>query len=951
MFGFDKLTDTNNESKYDNYANPSLINNSQNNTSVKRILPSTQYNINPLRANSPQKQQYNINNRTYVNPLGINYQQNINKTGRLEINSENVTLDTIIARIVRKQELNNTYYKDIKVVFTSQVKSMSTIDDFNIEGLKKYNISSIDMSSAIKITTIPKQLFKDCPIEEVILPINLKTIEESAFESSKIDYIYIPASVETIETCAFSSSTANINIPKYSCLHSIGECAFSECNNIKEIVLPDTVNEIGAEAFSYCENLEKVTILSDVDTMGSDIFYGCNKLKEIYVTAKTETVGLESGAFNKTEETNENNNSPENFVTNRINRDEVLSSMSLFKESGPSYRDIEQGEKIGDCWLLSILAGIVSSDPKKIKDIVREDRNDPTTVIVKVSEIMKVASKRLKTLFGNKTLEYKVKKIENKNLSKTRGCFWVQAIEQAVAMYLHEHLKYLTDNEIFRFSEEPEDQSSDFAQNILLNIQYCLKNWFPFITKSEFQSNKAWSDKTIIAINGGEYIPYKRNYTKEQLIFYYNIKNTIDNNSFIDICLRTDVKKIENELKNSEVYTEHAYCIIGVGNEDGRLYLKLFNPHGVVRSCVNYFKDQSNNYRFAKNYFLYDNNNLGYTEDDIGIMDMDLNMFFELINRRDISVYLNIDSLDLTNENVIDWEDLERNQSLSVDRDSSLPVTERATHNGRYHSETNIDYSDENIEELRIPDGVHSIGSPFNGRNKIRKIILPSSLEKICDFGFFECQNLENIELADNNCNLKIIGKSAFQNCKKLETLDPRITASLESIGNQAFYDCNSLEFVNALPANSLESIGEDAFYKCSNLRSIDSLITASLKSIGEYSFYECVNLDNVNFKAANSLNYIGEYAFACCRKLRNLGGENGIINLPSNLKYIRDYAFVACDPELYNNEFVLPYSLNKANYETWFYGPNLKSDINERPDGKFSIIIHRKILENNAHN
>ena len=77
-----------------------------------------------------------------------------------------------------------------------------------------------------------------------------------------------------------------------------------------------------------------------------------------------------------------------------------------------------------------------------------------------------------------------------------------------------------------------------------------------------------------------------------------------------------------------------------------------------------------------------------------------------------------------------------------------------------------------------------------------------------------------------------------------------------------AFYECENLQKID-IPAK-VTHIGEAAFYGCSNLEFTN--LSANLTHIDKYSFYNCKNLENIMIPG--SVTWIGNLAFAYCSKL-----------------------------------------------------------------------------------
>ena len=94
---------------------------------------------------------------------------------------------------------------------------------------------------------------------------------------------------------------------------------------------------------------------------------------------------------------------------------------------------------------------------------------------------------------------------------------------------------------------------------------------------------------------------------------------------------------------------------------------------------------------------------------------------------------------------------------------------------------------------------------------------------------------------------VKTIGKEAFKECAKLETVI--LPEGLTSIGSSAFYGCTSLKDI-AFPS-TVNKIEESMFSGCSSLESFS--IERNILTIGANAFRGCTSLTRLNFAAGDS--------------------------------------------------------------------------------------------------
>lgn len=120
-----------------------------------------------------------------------------------------------------------------------------------------------------------------------------------------------------------------------------------------------------------------------------------------------------------------------------------------------------------------------------------------------------------------------------------------------------------------------------------------------------------------------------------------------------------------------------------------------------------------------------------------------------------------------------------------------------------------------NFERIIIPseiDGekIVEIGSFAFDSNKLKSVVIPSSVEIIGDEAFADCTQLTIVEFEPNS-NLYEIGVFAFGNCISLR--DIVLPDGLKNIGGYAFEDCDSIKEL-VIP-KSVVKVGSDIFRNC----------------------------------------------------------------------------------------------------------------------------------------
>ena len=186
--------------------------------------------------------------------------------------------------------------------------------------------------------------------------------------------------------------------------------------------------------------------------------------------------------------------------------------------------------------------------------------------------------------------------------------------------------------------------------------------------------------------------------------------------------------------------------------------------------------------------------------------------------------------------------------------------------------------------------------SAFYNQPKLAKITISPSVTKIAPYLFYKNAAITMTELP----KVKEIGRSAFEECSKLTTLN--LGQALETVGDCAFQNCTNVTKLTFPDATT--EIGSSAFARCSSVTEIT--VGQGLKSVGDYSFFDCGSFTALVLP--DKFTTMGESAFEGCRKLTNakLGQsltsvperafKNCIalseMNLPATVKSIGDQAF-----------------------------------------------------------
>ena len=254
--------------------------------------------------------------------------------------------------------------------------------------------------------------------------------------------------------------------------------------------------------------------------------------------------------------------------------------------------------------------------------------------------------------------------------------------------------------------------------------------------------------------------------------------------------------------------------------------------------------------------------------------------------------------------------------------------------------------------------GVKNIKSgAFNGC-EITSITIGKNLSEIGPSAFFNCDDLNEIKLSDENDEYVYVDGCLIRrsdNTLVLGLASAVIPETVISIGDYAFTYRKNLSEI-AIPS-SVTAIGSYAFANCENLKTIE--VSESVKSIQSCVFKSCVSLTKATWRTLvsvpdsvfencsaladvklSNVAKIGERAFSGCIGLKE-------IILPQSLTEIGEYAF----NKTALASITLPQSIDKVG-NGWFSGckyletVNFDGKIKEIGESAFSGCISLKNIE-----
>ena len=161
--------------------------------------------------------------------------------------------------------------------------------------------------------------------------------------------------------------------------------------------------------------------------------------------------------------------------------------------------------------------------------------------------------------------------------------------------------------------------------------------------------------------------------------------------------------------------------------------------------------------------------------------------------------------------------------------------------------------------------------SAFYNLPKLAKISISPSVTKIAPYLLYKNAAITMTELP----KVKEIGRSAFEECSKLTTLN--LGQALETVGDCAFQNCTNVTKLTFPDATT--AIGSSAFARCSSVTEIT--VGQGLKSVGDYSFFDCGSFTALVLP--DKFTTMGGNAFEGCRKLTNAKLGQSLTSVPNN--------------------------------------------------------------------
>jgi len=160
-------------------------------------------------------------------------------------------------------------------------------------------------------------------------------------------------------------------------------------------------------------------------------------------------------------------------------------------------------------------------------------------------------------------------------------------------------------------------------------------------------------------------------------------------------------------------------------------------------------------------------------------------------------------------------------------------------------------YKNAAITLMTLPNVTNIGKSTFEDCSKLTTLNLGNSLAKVGAAAFYNCANITKLTFPET---ITVIGASAFCNCSSVTEIT--IGSGLKSVGASSFYGCKS--FTALILPDTFTTMGESAFEGCTKLTV--AKLGNSLTSVPAKAFKDCISLSEMIVPATATS--IGDQAF-----------------------------------------------------------------------------------------
>ena len=806
-----------------------------------------------------------------------------------------------------------------EVVLNNKLKNL---DDGAFDGC--VNLQKINLPESLRF--IGQQCFRNCPkLKEIVIPNKIKTIHSKTFSFTGLEKVTLGAGVKEIATSAFNNCNELKEVIFNQNLQKIGALAFYSCFNLRTIDLSNTkVEKIEDSAFHNCYMLSEVKLPDSILSIESNVFLNCVSLEKIAIPESLVNIGV--NAFTKCPnlkvvDVNKNNRV---YRTNKAKNALIEINTAKLVFATKDYQIDDDIKVIGpSCFADSRMTSI--NLPKSLEAISRYAFNNckwlkEINIPESVKEIGANAFEGCSSL-EKANIPEKITQIDNEVFAK---CHNLKELK------LH--------NKIVNIGKGSFSSCENLNISIPNSVKaigykafkdcHAIKELrIPQVTDNINENAFYGLSKSLETIKVD---PLNTKYSSGK-----------DANILVERKNGLLILGCKNSTINKEVNTIGAYSFAWCEclKEVSLPYTVQDIEQGAFKDCVNLEKvNLGKVYHIEKGAFkgtrALENITLPDTLVAIGneaFVDSSLKEITipNSVSKFGTRIFANCEKLEsihipstLTDFDRAMFAGCQNIQHITVD-EMNITYDSREKCNAIINKVDSFNTLVYGCRNTVIPQSVKAIGkSAFTDVLGLKKITIPSGVTRAHNSAFQNCSDLEEVDIKalDNispymfaNCKklkkvilpdtIEDIGLGAFQNCSSLEEIV--LPESIKLIHSHAFDGCKKLKRIN-IPHN-ISTIPPSMFDRCESLETID--IPQNIKEISLCAFQGCSKLTDI--KLPEQLVSLGGYAFGDT-KIKN-------IHLPATARAISAHAFKGLDLESItidkNNEYFSDEGSNVITY------------------------------------
>ena len=700
---------------------------------------------------------------------------------------------------------------------------------------------------------------------EVVIPGIVKVIGEGVFEGAEegeegveVTKVTIPASVTRIEKDAFNGSAiSSVVFAPYSKLAEIGERAFAYCTSLGAIELPDSVKVIGKEAFYGSTLLKAFTVPKNTETIEEGAFGVCTGIEEFSFAENgaLTTIGAKVfwNCYGITELT-----VPEGVTE--------IGTMAFKAGSGLETVNLPASLKKLDCGIPGLFFDTVNSSsaaPQALKEVNIAGGN---RVYSSYDGVVYDAE-------GKTVLFAPMGKKGTVNIKDGAEVISKNSFSKSLADHVNmpESLKTIED--------------SAFYGSGICSIE--IPGTVEKIGASAFYNSEKLESVTIgngvktICANAFAECNKLNNISIPESV------ERIESDAFGDIKADTWVR-IEGRntvLESGFIPSYRSITVYGYSGSTAEEYVNSFNASSTGKKHI--FKAIDEFVKVTK--ITLNKESLELNK--FGTFKLTATVEPENATHKDL-IFKSMDSgiaavdnygnITAVSQGTVEIAVSSTDGAKAV---CTVKVTDDSSVSDYFFDETTgtITGYRGTDKNLVIPAEINGFAvinianGAFKDNNKIRSVVMPSTLKSIGDEAFDSCRLLDRVEF---NKGLEHIGRRAFHNCAYLDNVV--LPEGLLTMGERTFEMCEKL--TNVTFPTTLKEIPAYAFDTCWRIKEV--IIPEGIEVIGEGAFYECEGIKKVTL--SSTVNKICYKAFGAC-----VGAEEFII--PEGVEEIEPLAFMSC--------------------------------------------------------